>query len=63
MFALPARARLASDAEPVQVFDNRGLVFRPAAGGVDVLKAQQQPAAEPRPGFGVAQRRIGVAEV
>src|SRR6516164_8410157 len=45
MRALAAHGLLPSDAEPRQVFIDRGFVLRPAARRVDVLDAQQEPAA------------------
>ena len=63
VLALAAGAKLVSDAEPLQVFEDRRLVFGAAAGGVGVFEAQQQAGAVARGEVGVAQRGIGVAEV
>ena len=63
MFALAARARLAMDAEPVEIFPRGVLVFGSTADGICVFEPQQQPAAEPRRDIGVAQRGIGVPEM
>ena len=49
MLALPPHRLLPCDAEPGEILEDRLLVFRPAAGLVDVLDAQQQaPARRPR---------------
>src|SRR5262245_64605653 len=45
MRALATHRLLPGDAEPRQVFIDRGFVLRPAARRVDVLDAQQEPAA------------------
>ena len=49
--------------EPGEVAKDAGLVFRPAAGAVDVLDAEQEPPARPPAELEVEQRREGVAEM
>ena len=63
MLGLPAHRLLPFDAEPGEVVIDRGLEFRPAAGLVDILDAQQEhPAAAPRQ-IEIEQRGIGMAEM
>jgi hypothetical protein len=61
MVGLAADGDFPTQAEPGQIFGDGGLKFGPAAGGVDVLDAQDEAAAailrRPRRGQG----RIGVA--
>ena len=60
---LDDRIAIMIEAEPFQVLENAVDKLRPAAAGVQILDAQQEPAAAV-PGTGVAQRsRIGMAEV
>ena len=63
MLGLPADGRLPSEAEPGQVLADRRLELGPAAGDVDVLDAQEEPAARPRREIGVEESRIGVTEM
>ena len=49
MFRLPPYRLLPGDAEPAEILIDRGLELRPAPDGVDILDAQQQPAAAPAP--------------
>ena len=51
------------DAEPGEVFQDRRLVFGPAARRVDILDAQQQAPARRARHLGVEQRRERVAEM
>lgn len=60
---LDDRIAIMIEAEPFQVLENAVDKLRPAAAGVQILDAQQEPAAAV-PGTGVAQRsRIGMTEV
>ena len=63
MLGLPPHRGFPGDAEPGEIFIDRGLEFRPAAGGVDVLDPQQEAAAGPARGIEVQQRRTGMAEM
>src|SRR5216684_4006052 len=63
VFRLPPHRLLPPDAEPAEVFINRGLEFRLAAGGVDILDAKQKSPAGPARGIEIQQRRISVAEM
>jgi len=63
MLALPPHVRLPGDAEPAEVLVDPSLVFRPAARGVDVVDAQQKPAADLARHVVIKQCRIGMAEV
>jgi hypothetical protein len=63
ILALPAHILLPGDPEPAQVFVDRGLVFGPAARGIDVLDAQQQPAVTLPRHVVIDERRIGMAEM
>ena len=47
VLGLPPHRHFPFNAEPGEVLDYRGLEFRPAARGVDVLDPQQQPSAGP----------------
>ena len=63
MLGLAADRGLPAQPEPGEVLEDGGLEFRPAAGPVDVLDAQQKtPARLSRRGFR-EQRRIGMAEM
>ncbi len=63
MLRLAADRNLPADPEPVEVFVNRLLEFRPAAVEVDVLDAQQHaPAGRPRH-VEIEQGGIGVAKM
>jgi hypothetical protein len=63
MLGLPPQRCFPLNAEPGEVFKDRGLEFRPAAPGVDILDAQQQsPAALPRQ-IEILERRIGMSEM
>ncbi len=63
VFGLPPHRPLPCDAEPGKVGIDRGLVLRPAARGIDILDAQQQPPARRPRHVGIDQRRQRVAEV
>ena len=63
MLRLPPHRRFPDDAEPAEVLVNRGLEFRPAARGVDILDAQQKPPAAPARQVEIQQRRKSMAEV
>jgi len=63
MFRLPAHRRFPGYPEPGEVFVDRRLEFRPAAGCVDILDPQQEPAAAFARQVEIQQRRIGVAEM
>ena len=63
MFGLPPHRGFPCDTEPGEVFINRGLEFRLATGGVDILDAQQEPAAGLTGQLKIQQRRISVAEM
>src|ERR1700694_3426044 len=63
MQGLPPHRLLPGDAEPGEVFVNRGLEFRPAAGRVDILDAQQELPAGLMSQIEIQQRRISVAEM
>src|SRR5215472_13889153 len=63
MIRLPPRRRLPGNAEPGEIFVDRILIFRAAAGGINILDPQQQaPARAPRH-VEVEQRREGMAEM
>ena len=57
MLRLPPDRRLEANAEPGEILTDRLLEFGPAAGEVDILDPQQQPAAEPRGEPLIDQRR------
>ncbi len=63
MVRLPPHRLLPPDSKPSQVFVNRVLEFGPAAGGVDILDAQQEHAAALPRHVEIQQRGIGVAEM
>src|SRR5216683_674953 len=63
MLGLPAHRLLPLQIEPGEVLIDRGLVFRPAARGVDVLDPQQQSAGRYPCPVGVEQRRQRMAEM
>ena len=63
MLGLPPHRRLPGNAEPGEIFVDRGLEFRPAARRVDILDAQQEPSAGSARQVEIQQRRIGVAEM
>ena len=63
VLGLAAHGRLPCQAEPAQVVVYRRLVFRPAAGAVDVLDAQQEAAPGGAAAVEIGQRREGVAEM
>ncbi len=63
MLRLAPHRLLPVEPEPPQVLEDRRLVFRPAAGRVDVLDAEQEPAARLPGHAGVEHRRIGMTEM
>ena len=63
MFGLPADRGLPGESKPCKIFKNSGLEFRPAAGRVDVLDAQQQKPSGRARQIEIEQRRIGMAEM
>src|SRR5260370_41719635 len=63
MLRLPPHRSFPGDAEPGEVFIDCGLELRPAAGRVDILDAQQEPAAGVARQIEIQQRRISVAEM
>ena len=63
MLGLPPHRLLPFEAEPGEVFVDRRLELRPAARRVDVLDAQQQPAAGRARHVEVQQRRQRMAEM
>jgi hypothetical protein len=63
VFRLPPHRLLPPDAEPAEVFINRGFEFRLAAGGVDILDAKQKSPTGPARQIEIQQRRISVAEM
>ncbi len=63
MLGLAADGGLPFDPQPGQVLKHRGLELGPATQGVDVLDAQQEPAALGAGGFVRGQGREGVAPV
>jgi hypothetical protein len=63
MLALPPHRLLPGNAEPLQILVDRRFVFRPRARRVDVLDAQQQPAAGLARHVVIEQGRIGMAEM
>jgi hypothetical protein len=63
MPGLPPHRRLPREAEPAEILINRGLEFRLAPDGVDILDAQQQSAAGAARAIEIQQRRIGMAEM
>src|SRR5262245_66316352 len=60
MRALAAHGLLPGDAEPRQVFIDRRFVLRPAARRVDILDAQQEPAAGRARPLQTDERREGL---
>jgi len=63
VFGLTANGRLPFHAKPGEIFIDGLLELRPATGPVDILDAQQTPAAR-RLGRVIGdQRRIGVTEM
>ena len=63
MLALAPHRLFPGDAEPRQVLVDRLLVFRPAARGVDILDAQQEPAAGRARHVEIEQRGERMAEM
>ena len=63
MLGLATRLSVPVEAEPEQILADRRFVLGPAAGGVDVLEAQQEAPAEAARQRMVEHRREGVAEV
>ena len=63
MLRLPSHRGLPGNPEPAEVFIDRGLEFRLAAGRVDILDAQQKPAAGLTGQVEIQQGRIGVAQM
>src|ERR1700687_2991523 len=62
MLRLPPHRGFPCHAEPGEVFIDRCLEFRPAAGRVDILDAQQKLPANLTRQIEIQQRRINVAE-
>ena len=63
MFGLPAHRGFPGDAEPGKVLIHRLLEFFPAPRRVDILDAQQEPAASLACQVEIQQRRKGVAKM
>ena len=63
VLGLAADRRFPIDAKPFQVAKDAGLEVRRATGRVDILDAQQKPAAGFLRHFRVEQSRIGMAEM
>src|SRR5262245_49114372 len=63
MLRLPPYRRLPGEAEPCEIFVDRGLIFRPTACRIDILDAQHEPAAVLMREVEIEQRRIGMAEM
>ena len=63
MSGLPPDRRLPFQAEPGEVVMDPGLEFGTAAGDVDILDAQEKPAAESAGAFIVEQGRKGMPEM
>src|SRR5262249_4854762 len=63
MLGLPAHGSLPDEAEPAQVLIHRGLVFRTAAHGIDILYAQEESAAGLACEVEIHDRGQGMAEM
>ena len=63
MLGLPADGALPDETEPGQVLIDRGLEFGTAACDIDILDAQEEPAAETLGEIGIEQGGIGMAQM
>ena len=63
MLRLPPYRGFPVHAKPGKILVDRGLEFRPAPDGVDILDAQQEATAARAREIEIQQRRISVAEM